>query len=206
MANNRQKQKNQKDEVVPVVEPTVPSVKETKVPEVKPVVKETTVPKAKKVTLATIKTEDDVKELFLGNPDVQNVMNSFENYILGTTKQSASENKNTLVSLRFELFNNLKNVIETEDNKLFKQRFDYVNAMFRVYSESMFSHTSLIMFDYLWVYGSDSKLAFQNITKVISTLADPKTRSKKLKGISVEHIFKFLSPTGVRNLTTYYNL
>jgi len=203
MASNRQKQKNQKDGATTIVDPTAPVVKE---PITKPAAKVTTAPKVKKVTLATVKTEADVKELFLGNPDVQNVMNSFENYILGTTKQSTSENKNTLVSLRFELFNNLKDVIETEDNKLFKQRFDYVNTMFRVYSEGMFSHTSLIMFDYLWVYGSDSKLAFQNITKVISSLAEPKTRSKKLKGISVEHIFKFLSPAGVRNLTTYYNL
>lgn len=192
MANPNKKQDLAPDKTKPPVEET-PKSKGTK-------------PSIKKVTLATVKTSDEVKELFLGNSNTQNVMNSFENYVLANSRATTKGNKRTLVSLRFELFNNIKNVIETNDYDKFKQQFDFVNAMFRVNPDEVFSHTSLIMFDYLWEFGADSKLAYQQITKVIETLANPKTRKQQIGKISVEHIFKYVSPTGVKNLTKYYDL
>jgi len=154
----------------------------------------------KKVTLNTVKTIDELNKFLGDKAKIARVI--VENYKIAINKHK--DDKMHLVSAKFDLFNGIKNIINNKDYNVFKVNFDYINRVFVIDGEKEFNHISLSMYDYLWNFGSDSRVAFQLTTKLISTLADPKNR--KANKDKVKNIFKFYTDTGVANLSRYYGV
>jgi len=114
------------------------------------------------------------------------------------------------VAKQYDLLNTLKSVINTEDYKQFKVKFDIINLGFRVYSKDAFDEFMLFRFDQKWKWSKKDLTTSQHLSSLISQLCDLSTRANNLKKIDIDRALDAsaisLSETGINNVKKYYTM
>ena len=114
------------------------------------------------------------------------------------------------VAKQYDLLNTLKSVINTEDYKQFKVKFDIINLGFRAYNKDAFDEFMLFRFDQKWKWSKKDLTTFQHLSSIISQLCDLTTRANNLKKIDINRALDAseitLSETGISNLKKYYTM
>lgn len=191
-----------KEEVV--VEPTPEPVKE-EVKEPEPVKKPVVAEETKTPTKPVVLNLDEIISSEDSRAKGKHACIMLENFLEADKKHLISGNKTSMVSSRFSLYKDIVSIINNADYGIFKGNMDVLSRALAV-SDPRVSEVKLMSYDYLWTFGSTSKLAYQLLVKVITMLANPSTRAEKLKAVSVGGVFKYLDQTGISNLSRYYDL
>jgi len=157
-------------------------------------------PVVKAKSVNHLKSFEEIKEFHKGNSVVDHTISVIERYL----NLPANTEPQVEVATKYDFCVELRNVINTVDYNHFKQNFDIINRMFMIAGDGKFSEVALLKFDYHWTFGNESKLAFQIISEVIHTLADISTRDVNKGTIHVPSMFKYLTDTGISNITRYY--
>jgi hypothetical protein len=114
------------------------------------------------------------------------------------------------VAKQYDLLNTLKSVINTEDYKQFKLKFDIVNLGFRAYGKDSFDEFMLFRFDQKWRWSKKDLTTSQHLATLISQLCDLSTRAENLKKIDIDRALDAsqitLTETGISNLKKYYTM
>lgn len=111
-----------------------------------------------------------------------------------------------IANANYALYSSLLNVINEPNNSKFRSNFDFINKLFVKYGDVELSPIRLSRCDYQWSKGAKHRDNYNLLIEVINTLANPKTRPLNKKKLNVEAILKFLDASGMRNITSYYNL
>jgi len=203
-----------------VVDP-IPEVIESVVTET-PKVKETQAEPIPEVTESVVtETKEDVKSDFISQTDsckdlveyinksksidiknVTDILGSIDNYLLSVK----GNNKSTILSNKYSLYLTIRNMIENENYSLFKQKMDILNIAFISDKTGLFNPVALLKDDYLWSYGSGSRVAYQLTITAISRLSKISERSKNLKLVDIRSILKYYNITASNNIIRYYDL
>lgn len=115
-----------------------------------------------------------------------------------------------LAGRHYDLYNTLKQVVETKDQKQFTVKMDIVNLMFLQYKDEAFKDVKLTRGDFYWQWGEKSLETYINLVTLICNLANLETRAKTAKNlISPEKATDIetttLSEVAVANIRKYYN-
>jgi len=111
---------------------------------------------------------------------------------------------------QYDLFHTIKSVVETDEYDLFKTKFDILNLMFMVKKDEAFNKYAIFRFDTKWTWSKKDLAALQNLSIVISELANLATRKANLKKIDISKALDRnvinLSQKGIDNIQKYYNM
>lgn len=208
-------------EVTPEIKPedTPPAPEVTPTPEIKPAVEEEGIdpePKLDMKGIAAIvssadldgkakvrKIADDGMVMFAGIASKIIGYDEAMNPKIGITEQAGA-------AKQYDLLNTLKSVINTEDYKVFKAKFDIINLGFRAYSKDSFDEFMLFRFDQKWKWSKKDLTTSQHLSTLISQLCDLSTRADSLKKIDIDRALDAsvitLSETGISNIKKYYTM
>jgi len=192
------------------------SVKNTVVPpkpEVKIETSDTDMPVTTTATPTTPVTNTEVKIDTLNIADINNIKDAMEFAELDSSYSKVvniiadyNSSKVKGPAAKYNLYLQLVTLMNNVSHQDFVKNITMLNRLFVVERDNLLNVLNLVAEDYKWSYGAKSKIGFNTIVEMLSTLAKPETRAKKLKQVQVKNIFKYLNDAGVRNLTKYYRL
>ena len=147
-----------------------------------------------------VKFVNDSKSIDIKN--VTDILGSIDNYIT----VAKNSDKKTIMSYRYSLYLIIRGALENKDYNLFKQNLNLLNKAFIIDKSGLFNPVALLTDDYLWNYGSGSRVAFQLTITAISRLANVSTRKETLKIVDIRSILKYFNADASNNIIRYYNL
>lgn len=184
----------------PVSEPEVPEKETVEEPKEKP----KKAPVAKKATKLSGNDFKSVMASVEGDKTLVHLSATFKRYVDKVFVNPVTESE--MAAMNYDLFRTLISAINTEDYNEFKIKFDFINKVFLVEKEDMFSPVTLNRNDLHWKHGSNNRFNYAILTEFISNMAHPGNRTKYAAKTNTDTVTSFLSDKGSFNLTKYYKL
>ena len=111
------------------------------------------------------------------------------------------------VSVRhqYTLWKTISAVIEQSPAEEFKKLWNIILAYFHAYKDGVFHERYILRFSEYWHYNIDELNAFQRIINLIKLTADPETRAKSLREVSLSRsLAEGFSEAGRTRLLGFY--
>ena len=152
-----------------------------------------------KVVEGKLKTLDDVKNLLAkpgmsikdklnlikdeGPTGVRGLVSKLYSYNEQVGPKAPNRGMPFVAGKNYDLYNTLKQVVETKDQKTFRIKMDIVNLMFLEYADEGFKDVMLLRGDTSWKWGEKALNTYNNLITIICNLANLETRAKIAKNI-----------------------
>ena len=100
----------------------------------------------------------------------------------------------------------LKDILETEDYNVFKERYEIFRKLVRLGTKerNVFSYLGLSRYDNYWKWGEKAYNAYYRHIALLGGLGNNRKITSS-KTLSLDNILPLLNDTAKRNLTKYYN-
>lgn len=161
------------------------------------------------VTEKQVSTSTEFEQLIAGLENTgteaqKQLIYSFKRYIAAMAPGVPTDGP---VSVRHQymLWKTISSVIENSPAEEFKKLWNIILAYFNTYKDGVFHERYILRFSEYWHYNIDELNAFQRIINVIKLTADPETRLKSLREVSLSRsLAEGFSEAGRTRLLGFY--